>query len=244
MSHLSLETIARIVDEGASAEEKAHLDACRICTAELAGMREDVQSLHMMPDISPAPEAWGALERRLTDEGLIRARPRFALSSFTPLMQIAAAVVLFIGGSVAGRMSAPVVTQYVADNSGERIQNAQPAAGNTVQTPVESPAVTLASNTLRGNAQPRSADEAAQMLREMEELYLNALTRYAEFTSVPQTNDPVARLAALQSIVNTTQAALNAAPADPVINGYHLTALAQRDATLRQVAAATGERWY
>ena len=48
MSHLSLETIARIVDEGASAEEKAHLDACRICTAELDGMREDVQSLHMM----------------------------------------------------------------------------------------------------------------------------------------------------------------------------------------------------
>jgi poly-gamma-glutamate capsule biosynthesis protein CapA/YwtB (metallophosphatase superfamily) len=243
MSHLSLETIARIVDEGASAEEKAHLDSCRICTGELEGMREDVQSLHMMPDISPAPEAWGALERRLTDEGLIRARPRFALSSFTPLMQMAAAVVLFVGGSIAGRMTAPVVTQYVADGSSERRESAQPAASNTVQTPVESPAVTLTSN-MRGNGQPRSADEAAEMLREMEELYLNALTRYAELTSVPQTNDPVARLAALQSIVNTTQAALNAAPADPVINGYHLTALAQRDATLRQVAAATGERWY
>ena len=244
MSHLSLETIARIVDEGASVEEKAHLDGCRICTAELEGMREDVQSLHMMPDISPAPEQWGALERRLTDEGLIRARPRFALSSFTPLMQMAAAVVLFIGGSIAGRMTAPVVTQFVADGSSPRVEDPQSTTDNAVQTSVETAAVTLTSNALRGNAQPRNADEAAQMLREMEELYLNALTRYAEFTSVPQTNDPVARLAALQSIVNTTEAALNAAPADPVINGYHLTALAQRDATLRQVAAATGERWY
>jgi hypothetical protein len=242
MSHLSLETIARIVDEGASADEQAHLAACRICTAELEGMREDVQSLHMMPDISPAPEAWGALERRLTDEGLIRARPRFTLSSFTPLMQMAAAVVLFIGGSVAGRMTAPVVTQYVA--AGEQRNNTQATPGTSQQTPVQSPAVSLTSNALSGNTQPRSAEEAAQMLRDMEELYLNALTRYAEFTSVPQTNDPVARLAALQSIVNTTQAALNAAPADPVINGYHLTALAQRDATLRQVAAATGDRWY
>jgi hypothetical protein len=42
----------------------------------------------------------------------------------------------------------------------------------------------------------------------------------------------------------TTQAALNETPTDPVINGYHLTALAQRDATLRQVAAASSERWY
>jgi hypothetical protein len=241
MSHLSLETIARIVDEGPSAEEKSHLERCRICTAELEGMREDVQSLHMMPDISPAPEAWGALERRLTDEGLIKARSRFAMS-FTPLMQMAAAVTLLVGGAIAGRMTAPVQTQYVAQEQ-PRTQPQSLRTGEVPQT-VETPPVTLASNALRSNAQPRSADEAAQMLREMEELYLNALTRYAEYTSASQTGDPVARLAALQSIVNTTQAALSAAPADPVINGYHLTALAQRDVTLRQVAAATGERWY
>jgi hypothetical protein len=48
--------------------------------------------------------------------------------------------------------------------------------------------------------------------------------------------DPVARQAALESILLTTNAALREAPADPVINGYHLTALAERDAVLKAIA--------
>jgi hypothetical protein len=82
------------------------------------------------------------------------------------------------------------------------------------------------------------------VLRQAEELYLAALTRYAELAIQAESGDPVARLAALQSIVMTTQAALNQTPMDPVINGYHLTALAQRDATLRQVAAVTSDPAY
>jgi hypothetical protein len=87
-------------------------------------------------------------------------------------------------------------------------------------------------------------DEAAQLLREMEARYLDALTVYAELALGAEAGDPVARLAALQNIILTTQAALSETPTDPVINGYHLTALAQRDATLRQVAAASSERVY
>jgi hypothetical protein len=87
-------------------------------------------------------------------------------------------------------------------------------------------------------------DEAAQLLRETEARYLEALTAYAELALDAEAGDLVARLATLQSIILTTQAALNETPTDPVINGYHLTALAQRDATLRQVAAASSERWY
>ena len=48
----------------------------------------------------------------------------------------------------------------------------------------------------------------------------------------------MSRLAALEGIVLTTRAALNEAPADPVINGYHLTALEQRDALLRELQEA------
>jgi hypothetical protein len=48
-------------------------------------------------------------------------------------------------------------------------------------------------------------------------------------------------MAALESIVLTTRAALNRAPADPVINGYHLTAVAEREAMLRRLAAATAD---
>ena len=38
-------------------------------------------------------------------------------------------------------------------------------------------------------------------------------------------------------------AALAQAPTDPVINGYHLTALAQRDAMLKQIRATPATSW-
>ena len=74
--------------------------------------------------------------------------------------------------------------------------------------------------------------------------YLAAMTRYTELAGGTAAADPVARLAALESIVNTTRAALGQAPADPVINGYHLTALAQRDATLKKLSSSTGQTWF
>jgi hypothetical protein len=104
--------------------------------------------------------------------------------------------------------------------------------------------VTFASSGAGDVPLPATREDAAQYLRAAESMYLEALTRYAELASQAESGDPVARLAALQSIILTTQAALNETPTDPVINGYHLTALAQRDATLRQVALASGEQWY
>jgi hypothetical protein len=43
------------------------------------------------------------------------------------------------------------------------------------------------------------------------------------------------RLAALDRTRQVLGAALNDAPSDPVINGYYLTTLGQREATLRQL---------
>jgi hypothetical protein len=59
----------------------------------------------------------------------------------------------------------------------------------------------------------------------------------------------VSRLAALEGIVLTTRSALREAPADPVINSYHLTALGQRDELLRQIEESgteteTGDEWF
>jgi hypothetical protein len=278
MSHLTLETIARLVDEAPTAVEATHLDACAVCRAEVDAMREDVQALSMLPDMVPAPDAWAALEDRLAAEGLVRRRgfamplPRFAWA--------AAAAALFLAGGLTGRLTSGPVQHIVQAPAG-----AEPAAGpgadpadrapasapqlaaelpgsagaveagtapdrGQADTPQPAqpqtwpaPGVTLAGNTF-GGGQPRTLEEAALFLRQTEELYLNALTRYAELATQAEAGDPVSRLAALQSIVMTTQAALSQAPADPVINGYHLTALAQRDATLRQVAAASGDRWY
>lgn len=277
MSHLSLETLARLVDEAPDATEAAHLEACAACRVELDAMREDVHALGMLPDMTPAPDGWAALERRLGAEGLIQTRrPAAAASSWPRIMQMAAALVLFLAGSLAGRMtaapapsmtafdatSAPTVTGANRADAGDVRLDASPDTRH-VAGPVDAPAaaprvaavdrpqpnqpssVRLASSGGGFQASsPETIDEAAALLRETEAMYLTALTRYAEFATRSDVGDPVARLAALQSIVMTTQAALSQAPADPVINGVHLATLAQRDATLAQVAAATGERWY
>jgi hypothetical protein len=275
MSHLTLEDLARLVDEAPGPHESAHLGTCEECRLQLDALRDDVQALSMLPDMAPPADSWAGIERRLTDEGLIRTRRSSRSVPWPRLAQLAAALVLFIAGSLAGRISAGPGGQMVADAPSAGSAPA-PAAGETgtapqgrtapapvyVATeepgaqqheaalpasrtaPPANPNVTLASSGFDLSGQPRTMDEAIVQLRQAEDLYLAALTRYAEMATQAGTGDPVSRLAALQSIVMTTQAALNQTPTDPVINGYHLTALSHRDAALRQVAAATGDRWY
>lgn len=89
-----------------------------------------------------------------------------------------------------------------------------------------------------------TADEATEQLQDAEQLYLAALTRYAELTQADEPVDPVTRLAALEGIVLTAQAALKESPADPVINSYLLTAVGQREAMLRQISNTSGEAWF
>jgi hypothetical protein len=88
-----------------------------------------------------------------------------------------------------------------------------------------------------------SPEEAAEALREAEDEYLAALARYSELTGAAEAADPVNRLAALEGIVLTARAALQEAPADPVLNGYLLTALGQREAILRRISD-TGQEWF
>jgi hypothetical protein len=273
MSHLTLEDLARLVDEAPGAHEAAHLGTCEECRLQLDALRDDVQALSMLPDMAPPADSWAAIERRLTDEGLITRRSSRS-APWPRLAQLAAALVLFIAGSLAGRISAgpggpmvadgpsagsapaptavdtgaapqhrtaPAPVYVAAEPAVQQHEAAQPAPRSA---PPANPNVTLASSGFDLSGQPRTMDEAIVQLRQAEDLYLAALTRYAELATQAETGDPVSRLAALQSIVMTTQAALNQTPTDPVINGYHLTALSHRDAALRQVAAATGDRWY
>jgi hypothetical protein len=97
-------------------------------------------------------------------------------------------------------------------------------------------------------APARTAVEAGERLRTAEREYRLALSRYAELAGDSSAEDPVNRLAALEGIVLTTRAALKDSPTDPVINGYHLTALSQRDALLRQISASRSagqnQPWY
>jgi hypothetical protein len=86
--------------------------------------------------------------------------------------------------------------------------------------------------------------DAGEALAEAEAAYLEALARHAGTEDEPFGRDATARLVALESIVQATGVALQHAPADPVINGYHLSARGQRDETLRHVAQLASAEWY
>jgi hypothetical protein len=243
MSHLTLETLARLVDEAPDPTENGHLDICDQCRVELEALRADAAALRDLPDPQPAIAAWLALEQRLAREGLLR-KTRWQQHA----MRIAAVLVIFVLGSIAGGMFMRPEIGTVATTTPEQpltmpaAEVSQPVTNDTPRSPAVMTAAPLSGPrvALRPAA---TAEEALARLREAESAYLGALDRVSDFNGRADTTDPVARLAALESIVATTRAALGQAPADPVINGYHLTAVAQRDATLRQLSA-TGQNWY
>jgi hypothetical protein len=246
MSHLNLETLARLIDDTPDPTEAGHLDNCEQCRDELEAMRADVAALQMLPDVEPPIVQWVRLEQRLEREGLMRRNWRWQPTA----LRAAAAVVIFVLGGISSALlmrSEPREYLTQAEQPASReVQQIEPLV-NTPATLAENqitaaplPSVATQPATMQP---PRTAEEAATRLRAAEADYLTALTRFSEFAGRMAEGDPVARLAALESIVATTRAALGRAPADPVINGYHLTAVAQRDALLRQVSAS-GQTWY
>ena len=264
MSHLSLETIARLVDEAPTALEAAHLAACADCRGELQALHEQTAQLAALPALQPPPEDWARLEQRLQEEGLIRASlfgapalagtPRRGARALVWGGRAAAALVLFAMGTLAGRTlqptsgsagsPSPATPVINASSPARAVEPAPPAAEPRESVPDVNP---VPPRRLAASASAprvaRNAEEAFGMLQEAEGSYLDALARFAELSGSTASDDPTARLAALEGIVLTTRAALAQAPTDPVINGYHLTALAQRDAMLRQVAAGGADRW-
>jgi hypothetical protein len=216
MGHLNAESLARLVDEPARPDEATHLAGCDACRAELHALVTQTRELAALMDLEPDPAALTRLRDRLRREGLIHTPRRAApWRSPAPALRAAAALALFIAGGATGLLM-------------RRDAPVDPAAPT-------------------GIAQSRPIDrveDAEQALRATEASYLAAMIRYAELTGGGSERDAVARLAALEGIVLTTRAALRQAPADPVINGYHLAAVAQRDAMLREIAADDDDNWF
>lgn len=264
MQHLELDELARLVDEAPTAAESAHLAQCRSCCAEWQALRQQCAELGALPDLAPALGAWAALEERLQAEGLLRDpavipavfprhRARAPREWLPPLLRVAAALALFLGGGAAGAawqqaQGAAAAPTYVSEPlvvGGEpAVAAAAPAASLAVPPATE--AVPAAPAARRQN----EARLAEARVHDTEAAYLDALTRFAALDDEPAEGDALNRLAALEGIVLTTRAALEQAPADPVINGYHLAALSQRDALLRRLqpsrasSPSPNESWY
>jgi len=95
----------------------------------------------------------------------------------------------------------------------------------------------------------RSAEEAARILDDAEERYVNALAQYRRLGGTGSGDggggaDPASRFAALEALVAAGQAAVRQAPTDPFINGILVSSMAERQATLRQISTAGTDDWF
>ena len=231
MSHLSTERLAALGDETPTPAEAAHLAACETCAHEHAAYRtlvtmahdergaigipltrfESIVSALAVEEVALAPSANAA-------RGPV-GRPRSFLR--TP-MRAAAGFLLLAGGVVAGRVSAGVSPLPSVGSGASRV-------AATSSTPTSS----------TDSASFASIEEARVAQLHSEALYQQAAAFLAEHdTTGAGDGSPVAyrsRLAALDQVISTTREAMRQAPHDPVINGYYLTTLGQREATLRQL---------
>lgn len=226
MPHLSPEEIARLVEEAPSPAEAGHLGACVECTEALADLRRQTAALAALPPLDAPSGEWGRVETRLRAEGLLRsaARGRLAFAARGGWAATAAALVAFLVGGASGFA--------LRGTSGG-------PTGATLPRVTTTPPASLTT--------PVSLEEAEGQVRVAEAQYLNALDRYNQLLGPrPESGaDPwAARLAALESIVASTRAALHEAPYDPVINGYYINASAQREAMFRQISTEDAEPWY
>jgi hypothetical protein len=227
MSHLSTERLAALGDEAPTPVEAAHLAECEVCAREHAAYRTLVTLAHEERGAIGIPlTRFEAIASALATEEVVagpvtrsvsrRARSR----SFLRMpMRVAAGFLLLAGGAAFGRLSAGA--------------SLFPFTGRAIASNPTSPVVTTDAASFASIEQARDAQLHS------EALYQQAAAYLAEHdTTVAGEGSPVAyrsRLAALDQVISTTREAMRQAPHDPVINGYYLTTLGQREATLRQL---------
>ncbi|HTJ21448.1 MAG TPA: hypothetical protein VL383_03595 [Gemmatimonadaceae bacterium] len=221
MSHLPTERLAALADEPPTAAELAHLTSCAECARERAAYQSLVELAAGSGASIGAPlTTWEALRPKLLDDriigpGAVTLRPRRHAGRVW--LQAAAAVLLVSGGMVAGRVTAGASPLPLTEQS-----PLTAAAPSTDSTP-----------------RFRSIDEARAAQTQSQLMYQTATAFLAQRdTANHAPESPAAirtRLAALDRTRQVLDQALDEAPYDPVINGYYLTTLGQREATLRQL---------
>ncbi|MDB4906783.1 MAG: hypothetical protein JWO05_1567 [Gemmatimonadetes bacterium] len=234
MSHLHTDRLAALADEQPTAEERAHLDSCAECAEEVAAH----QAVHEMAmndrDAIGLPlTRWENISARLQSEGLTNGTPLRRTGSQRGIMQAAAALLLVAGGAVAGRVSA----------GGSPLPDGRSVAVASASSDTKNTKNKLAS-MLEENGPTTfgSIEEAKQARTRFEAAYQNASAWLASNdTASASSTSPATmrtRLAALDRVSSTMRQAMEDAPYDPVINGYYLTTLGQREATIRQINTA------
>jgi hypothetical protein len=228
VSHLSIERLAALSDESPTAAELAHLATCADCARERAVFQNLLELASAESARLGAPlTSWERLSPALVADGVIdagRALPtlvrksRLPSRSRAPWLQAAAAVVLLGGGMMAGRLTAGAAALPL------------PSSTNRVA------AVTDSVPRFSSIEEARAAQAQSQLTFQTATAFLAQQDTTNGISDTPATIRT--RLATLDRVREVVGKALNDAPYDPVINGYYLTTVGQREATLRQLNTA------
>lgn len=239
MLHLTADRLAELGDELPSPAEAAHLALCAECAREREAYRSLVALAQAERHSIGLPlTRWDAIAAELSRPAPAVAPepvgdPRVA-SIVTARgarrwpLQAAAGLLLMAGGMMAGRASAGA-TPIPGDGPA-------PAAASVASAATSGQGTRHAAGDSLAFA---SVEEARAAQQRYEQGYQQAAAFLAEHdSSAPAAGSPVAvksRLAALDKVASIMGEATRQAPHDPVINGYYLTTLGQREATLRQL---------
>ncbi|MDQ3997237.1 MAG: hypothetical protein M3303_09490 [Gemmatimonadota bacterium] len=259
MLHLSSDRLAALADSEPAPLEADHLATCATCARERAASR----ALLMMAgaergQLGMPLTRWDSLAPELHRAGLVTAgalmsvpttaepeppAPSITVRRAVRWLQAAAVLLLVGGGAAIGRLSAgaPAIS---FDWSGEPAVGVSPTEGAPLP---RLPSIPIALDSDAILPEFSSVDEAILALKRYEAAYQHAAAYLADNDSTARIDDSDAyraRLTALDRAGRAMSEALREAPYDPVINGYYLTTLSQREATLRDLdrALPTGHR--
>lgn len=263
MRHLDPERLAALGDSEPTTEEAVHLADCASCERERLALKELV-ALSRSEGVAPLQTPltnWESLSARLREEGILR--PEATTLSLLPgegsrrtpvrsvgesgelrmrgrsratrtWLRAAAAVILAGGGMAMGRATAnvpfPLTTASGEQGGAEHVTGGANSASGA----------SLAANMTGGTDSIMSVDDALALMRRAESEYrLAAAYIAASDTAAPGGANGVdryrARLAALDRVSDAALAAVNEAPADPIVNQYLISTRAARAVTLQQL---------
>lgn len=205
MERLNLEQLARLVDEQPTPEERAVLEGDPAARRELDAMRSQTEALRTLPAVLPPPGSWHELEKKLIAAGLVFGS-RNGIRLGRKWLQVAAALVIFIGGTALG---------WVTGSS--------PGGFGVAAAPSE----------------PETFEEARAAVDEAWGRYLAAYGGLQQFVSAQgpedrRSRDPAVRLAAIETLMAATRAAVEQSPGDQFLNEVWVGSFAQRDQILRE----------
>lgn len=204
MERLNLEQLARLVDEQPTPEERAVLEGDPATRRELDAMRSQTEALRTLPAVLPPPGGWHELEKKLLQAGLIFG-PRNSSHLWRKWLQVAAALVIFIGGTALGWVS-----------------GSSPGGLSVAGVPSEPATIEEARAAVEEEWEQYWA--AFTGLKQMVS---------AQGPADRPSGDPTARLAAVEALMAASHAAVEQSPGDQFLNEVWVRSYAERNQIIR-----------